>query len=143
MGEKNEVKALTETLHLNLAACYLRTEQYTKCISACSTAIGVNDTSAKGYFRRGQAYLKVGNVDNAEADLKKAANLSPGDVAIRKELQKVGAEKKRQSQKQAKTFKGFFDKGKGNGFFQPIPLQGSPPTTQWIYMTTKRVLLPT
>jgi hypothetical protein len=42
--------------------------------------------------------------------LRKAASLAPGDVAIKKELQKVMLERKRQNQKQAKTFKGFFDK---------------------------------
>ena len=36
--------------------------------------------------------------------------LAPTDVAIRKELQKVLAEQKRQKQKQAKAFKGFFEK---------------------------------
>lgn len=41
------LKALTETLHLNLAACYLRTEQPEKCIKACTVAIGVNPNSAK------------------------------------------------------------------------------------------------
>lgn len=46
-GEKDECKALTESLHLNLAACYLHTEQYGKCIAACNVAIGVNDNSAK------------------------------------------------------------------------------------------------
>jgi len=109
-AEKSEVKSLTESLHLNLAACYLQTEQYAKCIAASTTAIGVNANSAKGYFRRGQAYLKQRDIDNAERDVKKAANLSPGDASIRKTLQQIGAEKKRQNQKQAKTFKGFFDK---------------------------------
>ncbi len=46
-GEKDECKALTESLHLNLAACYLHTEQYSKCIAACNVAIGVNAGSAK------------------------------------------------------------------------------------------------
>ena len=56
--DQKVIKALTESLHLNLAACYLRTEQFEKCIRACTTAISVNDNSAKGYFRRGQARLK-------------------------------------------------------------------------------------
>jgi hypothetical protein len=45
------LKALTETLHLNLAACYLRTEQLDKCIKACTVAVGVNPNSAKVQFR--------------------------------------------------------------------------------------------
>ncbi len=108
--EKETVKALTENLHLNLAACYLKTEQLTKCVSACTSALAVNNKSAKAYFRRGQAHLKLRNVDGAEKDLREAAQLAPSDVAIRKELQKVVEEKKRQAAKQAKTFKGFFDK---------------------------------
>ena len=63
---KSVLKALTESLHLNLAACYLKTEQYSKCISSCSTAIGVNNKSVKAYFRRGQAYLKTKDTDKAE-----------------------------------------------------------------------------
>jgi tetratricopeptide (TPR) repeat protein len=104
------LSGLTETLNLNLAACYLRTEQLPKCVTACTAAIAVNANSAKAYFRRGQAKLKLGDVDAAEKDVRKASQLAPTDVAIRKELQKVLAEQKRQKQKQAKAFKGFFDK---------------------------------
>lgn len=102
---------------------------------ACTVAIQANPTSVKALFRRGQAHLKarrtgseggkggvcslcsrvaatqLRDVDAAERDLKQAAQLAPSDVAIRKELQKVGVEKKKQSAKQAKTFAGFFDKG--------------------------------
>ena len=49
------------------------------------------------------------DADNADKDLRKAASLAPGDVAIRKELQKVAAERKRQNQKQAKAVAGIFD----------------------------------
>ncbi len=95
---------------MNLAACYLRTEQLPKCIATCTAAIAVNENSAKAYFRRGQARLKLGDTDSAEKDIRKASQLAPSDVAIRKELQKVLAEQKRLKQKQAKAFKGFFDK---------------------------------
>ncbi len=101
---------LTETLNLNLAACYLRTEQLPKCVTTCTAAIAVNESSAKAYFRRGQARFKMGDIDSAEKDIRKASQLAPSDVAIRKELQKVLAEQKRLKQKQAKAFKGFFDK---------------------------------
>jgi predicted TPR repeat methyltransferase len=63
---------------------------------------------AQGYFRRGQAYLKTRDADNAERDVRKASQLAPSDVAIRKQLQKVAAEKKRQNQKQVRFFYVFF-----------------------------------
>ena len=49
------------------------------------------------------------DAENADSDLRKAVSLAPSDVAIRKELQKVSLERKRQNQKQAKTFAGIFD----------------------------------
>lgn len=44
--------------------------------------------------------MKTRDTDNAEKDVRKASQLAPSDVAIRKQLQKVAAEKKRQNQKQ-------------------------------------------
>ena len=43
-----------------MAACYLKLEQYGKCIQACSQALVFGDFS-NAYFRCGQANLELGN----------------------------------------------------------------------------------
>ena len=47
-----------------------------------------NKEMAKAYFRRGQAKAKMehGNNEDAKQDLKKAAELAPGDEAVMREL---------------------------------------------------------
>jgi len=43
----------------------------------------------KALFRRGASHTKLGNFDQARADLRRAVSISPSDVDIRRELEHV------------------------------------------------------
>ena len=73
---------------LNLAACQLRLSQPIKAIAACDLATALDAQSAKAWFRRGQACLKLGQHEAARKNLTRACQLAPGSREIREELEK-------------------------------------------------------
>ena len=85
---------------MNLAACYLKPgpeNDPTLAHQYCSDALNYEPENAKALYRRGQANLARHFVDEARADVLKAAKLLPKDAAIRKtlgEIQLQMAEKK-------------------------------------------------
>ncbi|CAE8584070.1 unnamed protein product [Polarella glacialis] len=109
-GEKVEdVKRLKQSTHLNMAACYLKLEEYKKCIDACSKALSTGSLS-KAYFRRGQANLELGNLDEAKSDFERARDLAPEDPAIEKELRRLRVAFSQHDAKEKKKFAKMFSK---------------------------------
>ena len=85
-------KSIKETLlatYKNMAACYLKMENWEKAIYASDKAIALSEKDPKAFFRRGQAKAAKGLWSEAESDLKKAVKLAPNDVGIRSELAKL------------------------------------------------------
>merc|ERR1712048_994666 len=92
-----------------MAACYLKLAKHQKCIDSCTKALDHGQIS-KAYFRRGQANLHLGNLDEAKYDFEKARELEPNDAAITTELRRLQAAFKQHEQKEKAKFKGMFDK---------------------------------
>merc|ERR1712232_949733 len=83
------VKRLKQSTHLNMAACYLKTQEHQKCVDACTKALGAAGPISKAYFRRGQAHLELRNLDEAKDDLEQARKLEPNDPALEKEVRRL------------------------------------------------------
>merc|ERR1719247_3337915 len=84
----DDLRKLKQSSRLNMAACYLKLEEHQKCVDACTKAMELG-SSAKAYFRRGQAYLELRNLSGARSDLERARELTPNDPAIVAELRKL------------------------------------------------------
>ena len=54
----------------------------------CDRALGLDEQSAKAWYRRGQACLKLGQHEAARKNLTRACQLAPGSREIREELEK-------------------------------------------------------
>ncbi|KAI9099932.1 hypothetical protein DFS34DRAFT_513867 [Phlyctochytrium arcticum] len=74
--------------HLNLAACYLKTESYTQVITHATRALSLQPTNTKAYYRRAQAYLANEELDQAlnDADAALRTLEDGGDEGVRKEV---------------------------------------------------------
>jgi len=100
--------AVALTCHLNMAACHLKTLNYSGVIDECSQVLEQDPENAKALFRRGKAHHLKGAFSSAKADLAKALKASPGDGAIKKEyntvVETVAKNKEKEKAKYAKMF---------------------------------------
>ncbi|KAL2913349.1 hypothetical protein HK105_207094 [Polyrhizophydium stewartii] len=87
--DKAEIDATILACWLNMAACYIRQERYTKAVDFCDKVLKKDENNVKAHFRKGQALLKSNNLDPAEQSLLKAAKLAPTDLGVRETLEQV------------------------------------------------------
>jgi peptidyl-prolyl isomerase D len=91
---EDKVQKATISCNLNAAQCFLKLGKGDDAKSKCSKVLELDASNTKALFRRGSAYLLMGDADAAEADLKSAQEKDPEDAAIKKELAKVAALRK-------------------------------------------------
>ena len=108
--QKEEINALILSTNLNLAMCYLKTQDNIKAVKFASKALEVDPNSVKGYFRRGLAYLEMKNLDKAEEDLKQAESMNPDDASIAHAVARLNKLNKKAELKQRKALAGIFEK---------------------------------
>ena len=60
-----------------------------KAIEQCTKAIQTDRTSMKAHFRRGQAFMRMGDLPKAKDDLMVAARRAPDSREVRAELEEV------------------------------------------------------
>ena len=99
-----EGKDLLLTFYLNLAAVCTKSKEFHKAISFATKALDINMHSAKAYFRRAQAYIGFGELEEAEKDLKLAIEIEPNDNTLKVELYNVKGKMKAARAKEKKAF---------------------------------------
>lgn len=63
------MKALKATLHLNLAACYVKLKNWDLVLSNCTEGLILNPKSAKAFFFRSQYHENKKDMDKALEDM--------------------------------------------------------------------------
>ncbi|ELU36254.1 peptidyl-prolyl cis-trans isomerase [Rhizoctonia solani AG-1 IA] len=110
---REEFTALLTPLLLNSALAAIKVNKASVALAATTRALALQPEIAandkgKAYYRRALAHSLQHDEDEAEADLKEALNIVPGDEAIKNELAKLQQRKKEKREKEKKAFKGLF-----------------------------------
>lgn len=94
----------------NMAASYIRTNNFEKAVDYASKVLVKDPENAKALYRRGTAYHRLNNLEKAEKDLKAAVKFAPNDKAIRQELELISKAYAEYEKKSKLQFAGMFDK---------------------------------
>lgn len=60
--EENEFKQLTQSLHANLSACYLKRDDWDKAVKYAAVVLDSDPANVKSMLRLGQAYHMLGDL---------------------------------------------------------------------------------
>ena len=114
--QQKEIKKKTMfACYNNLSGCMLKDSRWERVVKHASLALEIQpEGNGKTFYRRGTAYLAIGDLDRADSDLKKAAVLSPNDPAINLQLSELERKMKEFRKKEKEIYAGMFSrKSKG------------------------------
>lgn len=107
---KSESQSLLLSTHLNIALCYLKTDQNLECKDACGDALKIDPKNEKAYFRRGQAYLALTLPDLAIKDFEEVLKIEPKNVAATKQIIICNNVIRKEILKEKKLYANMFEK---------------------------------
>uniref|UniRef100_A0A7S4HHM3 peptidylprolyl isomerase n=1 Tax=Odontella aurita TaxID=265563 RepID=A0A7S4HHM3_9STRA len=98
----DQVKALLLTLHTNLSTVCFKQNKLRISRDVASKALEVDPNHVKALFRRAAARRKMGDDEEARADLRAALKVDPSNAAVKRELMslKKGIEGKKKAEKE-------------------------------------------
>ncbi|XP_036145842.1 FK506-binding protein 59 [Monomorium pharaonis] len=107
---KKEKDSLLIAGHLNLALCYLKTNENLLARDECTKALELDPQNEKALFRRGQAHLGLSSPEIAVNDFQEVLKVSPKNTAASKQILICNALIKKQLAKEKKLYANMFDK---------------------------------
>lgn len=107
---KKEKDNIALTTHLNLALCYLKTDQSFQAKEECTKALELDPQNEKALFRRGQAYLGLASPEIAIEDFREVLKIQPKNTAASKQIIICNNLIKKQLAKEKKLYANMFDK---------------------------------
>lgn len=120
--QKTQAKTLKIALQVNQAAVNLKLKDYTAVKECCSKALELESQNIKALFRRAQAFVALGDIDDAEKDLKKIIEIDPQNRDARAEFKKVKAAQKEAFKKESKIYGNMFSRMQEKGDLYSLPL---------------------
>ncbi|RVX04994.1 Peptidyl-prolyl cis-trans isomerase FKBP65 [Vitis vinifera] len=88
--EKVQANALRISCNLNNAACKLKLGEYLEASKQCTKVLELDPSNIKALYRRSQSYLRISELEKAEADIRRALTIDPSNRDVKlvyKELQ--------------------------------------------------------
>eukprot|EP00186_Timspurckia_oligopyrenoides_P001342 CAMPEP_0182452450 /NCGR_PEP_ID=MMETSP1172-20130603/44251_1 /TAXON_ID=708627 /ORGANISM="Timspurckia oligopyrenoides, Strain CCMP3278" /LENGTH=545 /DNA_ID=CAMNT_0024650283 /DNA_START=133 /DNA_END=1770 /DNA_ORIENTATION=+ len=109
---RKEVNVLLVQCHLNMAACYeqLGDGSVDKVLHHCGKALDLEPSNVKALYRQAGALMKSEEYIKAEACLKHALEVSPGNAAVTARLKQNREKQKAQDARDKRMFKTMFSK---------------------------------
>jgi FK506-binding protein 4/5 len=107
MEQANQVRL---SCHLNMAACKLKMKNWTECIHACDEALTIASQSIKAMYRKAQAQLALGDIENARTTVEDALQFEPENTNMQVLQRKVRLAQQHIRAKERQVFGGIFSK---------------------------------
>ncbi|XP_018313356.1 FK506-binding protein 59 isoform X2 [Mycetomoellerius zeteki] len=107
---KKERDSLVKAAHLNLALCYLKTNENVLARDECTKVLQLDPQNEKALFRRGQANLGLTWPEKALNDFRKVLKVQPKNTAASKQILICNSLIKQQLTKEKKLYANMFDK---------------------------------
>lgn len=107
---KPEKNNLELTTHLNLALCYLKTDEHLLAKESCDKALELDSQNEKALFRRGLAHLGLASPEIAIKDFQEVIKIEPKNTAASKQILICNNLIKKQLAKEKKLYANMFDK---------------------------------
>ncbi|KAG7197904.1 hypothetical protein KM043_016146 [Ampulex compressa] len=105
-----ERKNLLLSAYLNLAICYLKTNQDSEAKNACNKALELSPGNEKALFRRGQAYLALASPEIAINDFHEVLKIEPKNTAAMERIRLCNSLIKKQLAKEKNLYANMFEK---------------------------------
>lgn len=107
---KKESDSLLLATHLNLALCYLKTDENFLARDECDKALKLDLQNEKALFRRGQAHVGLAMPEIAVNDFQEVLKVQPKNTAASKQILICNSLIKKQLSKEKKLYANMFDK---------------------------------
>lgn len=103
--DETEVESLKKTLHLNLASCYLKLENWEQALRNCEDALHIDPLNVKALFRRSQYFEHKKDFERALTDVKKCQELAETeDKMVTKASERIKKELQKEKNKEKKMW---------------------------------------
>ncbi|KAJ8668218.1 hypothetical protein QAD02_009881 [Eretmocerus hayati] len=96
--------------NLNLALCFLKTQQYFEAREACDKALELDPNNEKALFRRGQAHVQLASPELAVIDFQKVIEIEPNNKAAANQIIICNNLIKKDLARQKKLYANMFEK---------------------------------
>lgn len=106
-----ELNKLKIAILQNMSVCTNNTGDYRDTVRNCGKAIQIDNNAAKALYLRSVAYMNLGELDDAMADIKSAIKISPQDTNLRAQFENIKKERSSKAQKQKASLAAFFSQG--------------------------------
>ncbi|XP_055371443.1 FK506-binding protein 59 [Condylostylus longicornis] len=110
VATNNEAKLIKCMVHLNIALCQQKLNDFIEAQNACNVALELDDKNVKGYYRRGQCYISLNEYDKALQDFEKVQKLDPSNKATVAQIAYCKRKKNEFYQKEKKIYANMFAK---------------------------------
>ncbi|XP_059618272.1 FK506-binding protein 59 isoform X2 [Phlebotomus argentipes] len=105
-----DAKALKTAVYLNKALCYQKLEDPFEVKQACDSVLEIDQTSVKAFYRRGQAFMSLGNLEAAMKDFQEVQQLEPSNKAAQNQITLLKHKLREANEKERKIYANMFTK---------------------------------
>lgn len=106
-----ELNKLKIAILQNMSVCTNNTDDFRDTIRNCTKAVEIDAGATKAIYLRSVAHMKLGDLDEAMADIRTAIKLSPADGNLRSQFEAIKKEKAGKAAKAKKGLAAFFAEG--------------------------------